>query len=766
MPTVLDATVVNQAYDTSGNGGRKLVRLDDGRIVTVVKDSANKKVRTYVSNDGTSFTEVGTGILFNFNLTDVAIVAIDNNKIGLTVTHSLQSTSNYTMFYTGINVDTGELISNNSVDTGQTAVGNVSLAINEAGTELHAAWASKNATYPNSFNIRYAKGTINADGSVTWSAVEQRTTLNTTGSDNKNPCIVLVNGNPSIIYDFYNGSTYAIRILNYNGTSWNTVVDIYSVASYIQSSPSAIFVPQSVNGLANGRIWVAWVGKDSTDTTADNLRFSYSDDGGVTWSTMTKLTSGNTLNQFVPSMTFDKSGEVFIVWEAQLVASGYRNIRKIKHTDGVWSPIVNVTNSESAHSKNPSTLLSSDFDVTEPLFIYQGASKVGFYGTWTTTTISVTPGSIGQVSDKNNLLSYTITTDGTMSAITEKVNGVTVGTKTAASGTPLIAGLTQEQWDEIAFGKYTESFGANLLPGFSNAGWVKHANATVISDTELSINSTSSADYTTFDYTAKPNQEYYFSVETNGRMFIRYLDSVNNLISSSYIPRGNGTFTTTSNTVKVRIYLSSSTEAPVGVYTFKNPFLMEGSPHKDNTLTIEMGSEKWTYTFDKQPDANSDIISTVKAVKDAVEVSTPAKLAKLASAIRSKGGTVNDADSIEVMAEAVGGIELGKKFATGTVTSSAGVALYSLDNGASVNRNYVSVTGLYFPNGIAHIELVATDFSDLVWGGVYNYSTNSQIYGTNLGLMRMTGNANMRELGFALPVNYGSKTYTYRVWGA
>jgi hypothetical protein len=42
-----------------------------------------------------------------------------------------------------------------------------------------------------------------------------------------------------------------------------------------------------------------------------------------------------------------------------------------------------------------------------------------------------------------------------------------------------------------------------------------------------------------------------------------------------------------------------------------------------NTLTIEMGDQKWTYTFDKRLATDADILSAVKAAKDASETITP-----------------------------------------------------------------------------------------------------------------------------------------------
>jgi hypothetical protein len=156
---------------------------------------------------------------------------------------------------------------------------------------------------------------INADGSVTWGVVEQVTTANNGATVDFaiNPSIVLDKNNVPVIFAPMqisitapasgNSDTNAkINVLKRSnelyansgiGTinaNW-TMEHVYNGGSYIQASPSAIFVPQSINGLANGRIWVAWHGLDATDTAATYIRVAYSDDGGVTWSAMQKLTS-------------------------------------------------------------------------------------------------------------------------------------------------------------------------------------------------------------------------------------------------------------------------------------------------------------------------------------------------------------------------------------------------------------------------------------------------------------------------------------------
>lgn len=473
MPTRTDITVVNQAYDTSGNGGRKLVRLSNGWLVASAYDSTGKNIFLYVDKqDGQGFRQLC--YISPNNTTDPlayhALVA-KNNKIY--VLYSLSTIGINLSIIDALSVtNTNQYNSSIIIDNLQSGFNGVSIAINKAGTELHATWASKNSTYPNSFNIRYAKGTINADGSVTWGSVEQVTKFDSSYHPEfaMNPCIILdSNSVPMIIVHQNNARLYGINSssgddkqitilkrsqeLNrgnaYVDDNWSWK-EVYYVGSYDQFSPSACVAP-------NGRIWVAWHGMDATDNARYNIRVAYSDNGGQTWSSMTKLTSGNTYNNWCPSLTINKNNEIFVLWQGNDTSDVYNDIRMIKYSSGSWSNISIVSTGTTNDKRYPSTLYDTTLNFSTPLFIYQDlqGNKVGFYGTWTTVTISVPQGYIGQKTsaDKNNLLSYNITTDGTMRNITEKINGTVVNTRTSpTSGQQFTVSLTQEQWDAIKFG--------------------------------------------------------------------------------------------------------------------------------------------------------------------------------------------------------------------------------------------------------------------------------------------------------------------------
>lgn len=389
---IQDTMITNNAYDTSGNGGRKLVRLSNGWLVCVIGDST--KHIFYVSKDsGNTWSElcnlVGGRTRYNGY---ISIVAKENIIYGIAKAGT--QFIDYFKFdaSTVINSDIGSLGLIESI--AQSDIGQLSLAINQTGTELHACWSSKNSTYSSSFNIRYAKGAIESDGSVTWGNVEQVTIRNATGNDIKNPSIIIdKNNNAHILTEFY-GFNYIVDYSNSittkeeGNSNWNNKI-VYKGSGYTQSSSSAIFVPTEINGLPNGRIWVAWQGSDSIDTNYYNLRVSYSDDGGVTWFAMKKLTNGNTYHDGTsPSITYNIQNEIFIVFhgvDTNFSTSKY-NIKEICCSNDTWSSITTITSNTTASAQLASTLVDNSCDFSTPLFIYQDNqnSKVGFYGTWTT----------------------------------------------------------------------------------------------------------------------------------------------------------------------------------------------------------------------------------------------------------------------------------------------------------------------------------------------------------------------------------------------
>ncbi|MBL4950973.1 exo-alpha-sialidase [Neobacillus sp. YIM B02564] len=683
MPNIQDATVVASAYDTSGNGGRKLVRLKNGTQFAAMKSGGIFYIYKTTDNWATST------LFKSATWTSLQDIALATDGINLFV---LQSVNNNKTYFGAYKEDGTVLSGSSDFDINQSAMGNVSIAINETGTELHAALASKNSTYPNSFNIRYAKGTINADGSVTWGAVEQVSTINTSGYNCSNPSIVFANGYPFIFADIFNPVTahygiiifttkYTTKDVNFTSSWGNKFVYDSNSNTYTQSSPSACVDK-------NGRIWVAWHGKDSTYT-VENIRVAYSDDGGVTWSSMTKLTSGNSYHQMNPSITASKNNEIFILWNGQIDNVYHKAIKKIKYSNSSWGSVTNViTATGNFNLYNPSTLYDLSVNFSEPLFIYKNeqSNKVGFYGTWTVTNISVTQGYIGQKTsaDKSNILTYSITTDGTMSDITEEINGTTIATRTnPTSGQQFTVSLTQEQWDAVRFGKYVDIFAfKDEISSDWEQGFVTSWNPLLLGASTTRIRTKSLRK-------VNPNTTYQVSISGSFEIIIgMYDESQSTYQANTLYLRDGQTFTTTINTHYVFAVVKKYDESPILPSEIEVANIVL-SGYSDNTLTIEMGSDTWTYTFDKRLNANDDILSAVKGVQD-LQTHFNGIKSQLGAAIRAKGGTVNDTDAWSAFVSAIDNIIPGRKFVTGNFTPS----------GSSV-----SIRGLMFTPSVIIVKL-------------------------------------------------------------
>lgn len=352
-PTV----VINQPYSTEGNGGRKLVRLDNGWLNSVLKQPTGSLI--YRSQDNASSWTMIRNIGYNAN--DLSVVS-NNNNIYILYTYSTG------VFMRVFNED-GDLIgSTTTVDTGQSALGNCSLDINKEGTELHACWASKNSTYPNSFNIRYCKGVINNNDTVTWGSVEQITTINySTQIGYQNPTIVLSNNMPIILsqYSTNNSVSYSIPISYYNGSKWETINNrVTGLNNYVQSNPSACVDKDGV-------IHVTWESKEGEYY---YIYYSKSANNGLTWSL--KSTVYNTTSLLsVPSISVNYKNEVFVTMQWTIGSLVY------KTTDGTsWVRVGDLISGASRPSTLDSNLLEFEF----PLCIFQHNldKVVNFIGKW------------------------------------------------------------------------------------------------------------------------------------------------------------------------------------------------------------------------------------------------------------------------------------------------------------------------------------------------------------------------------------------------
>lgn len=368
---VVDATVVNSAYTTSANA--RPVMLDNGWIVSVVKD--NFTARFYVSKD--NFTTEPTQLCFVVGDFNNGSLVGKGNMIYFIYE---SGTAVKLIKFDATTVDNIDLISTAQTIDSQTTTSSVSLAISPDKSTLWATWSSKNATYPNSFNIRACKGDIQEDGSVVWGSVKQVTEISLSGVNYDNPTITITLDNkPTIVFIGDEGSNnrrYVKYTVGNGNNGWSSVKNLYDAGgNYAQSNPQVVTDK-------NGALLCVWHGFDSTNSTVENIRFSKSPDGGLTWSAMEKLTNYTITTQraMFPSITVDKNNKIYVLYFNSKSAFG---IGKLTNENGVWSDDGIVI---SGAKYNISTLYDNSFslDFSEPIFIFNDndGSAVKFYGKW------------------------------------------------------------------------------------------------------------------------------------------------------------------------------------------------------------------------------------------------------------------------------------------------------------------------------------------------------------------------------------------------
>ena len=358
--------VINASYLTTGNGGRKLVILTNGYIIACVRNGTTD-VRLYKSTDnGATFTLLVT----RAQATIDASITTDGTHIYLLYSHNSAQTIELVKYDNAGSVVGSDPV---TVDSSQTTLANVSIQYD--GGVLYAAWSSKNATRPNSFNIRYSKCT---DAGVTWASPTSITTGNSAGLDWVTPSIVVASSKPVIISVLVNGSNYSVVCDRWNGSAWATENSVYDAGAYAQANPSAV-----VDGA--GVIHVTWQG--AADGEAAAIRYNTSSDVGATWGTQAKAyyTAGTGAEN--PSIAVDAANKPHIVFRT--TATGAYNIYKIDKISGSWSAATALTTNNSNNADNPS-VCSNYTSFTDPICIYKDlqATKVQFRGIFSATTIT------------------------------------------------------------------------------------------------------------------------------------------------------------------------------------------------------------------------------------------------------------------------------------------------------------------------------------------------------------------------------------------
>lgn len=369
-------TIVNTAYDISGNSGRKIVLLDNGWLVAATKYSNSGYL--YISKDnGITWSQlcmITSGFYGSYSITSYGtkVYVIGNTS---TVVEKVWVIDAETQ--ANVNIETTGIV----IDSAQSGFGSgCSITADDNGV-LHAIWNSRNSLYPNSFNLRYSKS---GDYGLTWSAPDQLTNINVSGTNITNPSIMMRNNVPVIVCEgdsiavlnqsvSVSSNMYSIITAVYDEVSSKWIFyNTYSLTGYNQDYPSACIT-------RDGNIHIAWHGKDSINSGVDNIKYSMSSDGGTTWSLPIKITTENSYTRQYPSLTCDRDNNLFIYIQGTN-SSGYNYIWKSEYLNGSWSNPIQVSNNINSHTYYPQTVYDKELDLYngEPLMMWMD-SRSGVY---------------------------------------------------------------------------------------------------------------------------------------------------------------------------------------------------------------------------------------------------------------------------------------------------------------------------------------------------------------------------------------------------
>lgn len=459
MPTETHNIIALNEYQLKNASGRKLVQTNDGTFYAALNAEDNY-LKIYKSEDnGTSWEKISE----NYYSHDVALVAKGND---LHIIHSGNVRGN-AVYYRKYS----EGVFHPSVQLGLYAsIKGLSITVNEAGTELHAVWVAKPATMVN-FNLIYNTAKIDDEGNVSW---EQSKFISEHNNSSYGADAGYVSAEIFMYKDeFRIAATQHLSGLAVHLISKTSFTSNYSsqlidgwymsyvqghtsrtaLSDYLTEGVSAIYIPQSVSGLTNGRIWLAWSGNKTTNGTENAIYTAYSDDGGSKWTKFDALVSTAGVSYINAAITANKYGEVMLSF-TRTSGTLYRK----SFLNGAWKSNYSITSGITSISLFHDSEYKTAFSKPIMMYLDTRTDLAAFYGEWLSTRISVKEGNLGDIKSKN-LLSYAVTSDGAMSPIIERVNGVAVGVKQASSGEQLSVSLTEEQWQQIPYGKYADGYG-------------------------------------------------------------------------------------------------------------------------------------------------------------------------------------------------------------------------------------------------------------------------------------------------------------------
>jgi hypothetical protein len=180
-----------------------------------------------------------------------------------------------------------------------------------------------------------------------------------------------------------------------------------------------------------------------------------------------------------------------------------------------------------------------------------------------------------------------------------------------------------------------------------------------------------------------------------------------------------------------------------------------------------------SYVGDKSTLLTANKNSLVAALNELFQSASDVKT-KVATAITGKGVTASSSDTGQQLADKIGLINTGKKWASGTTTSNGSQTAHTYADGSSVNKYSLIVSGLTFTPSMILIQAVSGQDITILFPielNVSNMGTNSRILQGSSAFLNSGGSASSLRLdgtaaqvsatGFKMPVTFGSASYKW-----
>lgn len=406
-------TVSSYPYLITGNGGRNYVKLTNGWQVAMVLNLNNpggaqaerRDLRIYISkNNGTTWTHLTS---LGWTSTDSNLLINPYMVARGNIFYILYSNQSAT-YLRGYDAETSAwLPSSITLDSGQTSGSIIasSLTISRDGTEIHGCNTSVNSDYPLSNNIRYFRCKFGSDGELTRDILEQVTTINISGKEFIQPSITLRHDNVPVIACQTKGVRYSKTdgsvILEDTSSSISALIrdtsTFYTPDIHPQEYTHSNWVNQTINwadrpGLANPSL---------VTTVHDDLEVAFeglvagkdiitivgnrSINGGFNWASQNGYDYGYIDNATLPSVTTDRSGSLWIVYERHKTETDYDiyytyveyGTRAVK----LYTSVTSTTNQQRPNALYDPTCRETYSYNSSPPYIYMNGAAVTSTGT-------------------------------------------------------------------------------------------------------------------------------------------------------------------------------------------------------------------------------------------------------------------------------------------------------------------------------------------------------------------------------------------------